>query len=213
MLVKRMGADPEMSQLIRDRENISSHKHGFKSIVAKTLEYDLGMIPVHKIMPVGNFLERHFPPFNKHNVGVMEEKKPILNTRLVGRYLKRGRILSAYEAFWGTWNPKPAAGPNEVYSALGGNKRPAVSTMGAFTYSGAVTHGLHPLAMPVYMIEIATNHPGGALQTWLTVTGFYIAAGLPIAINKSIRKAKERSARRRSASQKPSDQDIILLQR
>ena len=213
MLVKRMGINPEISKLMRDGEDIRTNKHGFKSIVAKTLEYDLSIFPVHKIRPVGNFLERHFPPFDRNNVSISEEKKALLNTKLVGRYLKRGKILSAYEAFWGTWNPKPAAGPSEVYSALGGNKRPAVSTLGAFTYSGAVTHGMHPLSMPVYMIELATNHPGVVLQTWLFVTGFYIVAGLPIAINKGIRNVKSRSAGKKNHSQKSNDPDIASLQR
>ncbi len=212
MLVKR-GANHEISQLMRDGENVRANKHGFKSVVAKTLEYDLSIFPVHKIRPVGNFLERHFQPFDRYNVGILEEKKALLNTKLVGRYLKRGKILSAYEAFWGTWNPKPAAGPSEVYMALGGNKRPAVSTLGAFTYSGAVTHGMHPLTMPVYMIELATNHPGGALQTWLFITGFYIAAGLPIVINKSIRNVRSRSAAKKSALKKSNDPDMASLQR
>ncbi len=82
------------------------------------------------------------------------------------------------------WN-KPTQRPiRAVYDALGGFEHPFKATMGAFTFSGAVIHGLSPVIIPLYTMQIISGNEENILTTWAAVAATYILLGIPVAISK-----------------------------
>ncbi len=170
-------------------DSIMSSK--IEPVLSKTLEFQLHFsfyLPYRSHM--GRFLEEKLDHFDNDEIS-MKMESPSLNTKLVSRYLKRGKYLSAYEAFWGTWNPAVATGSEEVYKVAGGNKKPVRATMTAFTYSGLVTHAFNPLVLPFYALEAALGRFIAIPEIMGFITGVYIVLGTPVAIAKGIRNFKK----------------------
>jgi len=154
--------------------------HGLSEVFGRTLEYYTQFIPSKRLKRKLSERCEHYD-FDEFKATYDE---PFLDTRTVREGFKQGGLLKAYEKFWSCWN-KPAQRPiRAVYDALGGSERPVKATMGAFTFSGAVIHGLNPVMLPLYTISAATGDADSILGVWAAIAGFYVLAGIPAAISK-----------------------------
>lgn len=163
------------------------------NVLSKTLEYYLAVVPFLSYKGrVEEFLDEKLENFDPNEMKELMDKKPLLNVKLVSRYLKRKDFLGAYEAFWGTWNPQPHKAARSVYDALGGNERPVTATAGSFLYSGVALHAFHPYMFPIYTIQAASGSPERIASTAAFVTGTYIALGIPVIIRKGIESFKKK---------------------
>jgi hypothetical protein len=161
-------------------------------ILSQTLEYYC--FATRSTPMVGGWLESKLVTFNAEKAYELEEagaNQPRLNAKLIFRYIKKGDLLKAYEAFWGTWNPTTQPLTNTVYKALGGDKRPITATMGTFTYSGAVLHGFHPYAMPLFLLEAYAGVPEMIAAQVAVNTAAFAIMGIPVAFAKH-RQQKQR---------------------
>jgi hypothetical protein len=109
------------------------------------------------------------------------------NPKLTVKKLRQGKYLDAYEAFWGTWNRTASVPIKWVYRKCGGDSRPVMATMGAFTYSGAALHAMNPFnpyTPPAYALGYSLDGPEGLAITAGALTAFHILAGVPVAYSK-----------------------------
>lgn len=178
----------------RMREKSKEVSQVVDTILSKTLEYYLAVVP---FLPykgkVEEFLDEKLENFDPDEMKSLMDKKPLLNVKLVSRYLKRKDFLRAYEAFWGTWNPQPHKAVRSVYDALGGNERPITATAGSFLYSGFFIHAFNPYMLPIYAIQAVSGRPEGIATTVALTTGTYVALGIPVLVRKGIESFKKKS--------------------
>ena len=176
----------------RAREKSKEISRVVDRVLSKTLEYYLAVVP---FLPykgrVEQFLDDKLENFDPEEMRRLREK-PLLNVKLVSRYLKRKDFLGAYEAFWGTWNPQPHTAARSVYDALGGNEKPVTATAGSFLYSGVFLHSFHPYLLPIYAIEAAAGKPEMIAANAALVTGAYVALGIPVLVRKGIESFKKK---------------------
>jgi len=182
----------ELPFVERVREKSREISQVVDNILSKTLEYYLVAIPFLPYKKrVEEFLDEKLENFDLEEMSELE-KKPVLNVKLVSRYLKRKDFLGAYEAFWGTWNPQPHKATRSVYDALGGNERPLTATAGSFLYSGVFLHAFNPYILPIYAIDAAIGKPELIAISAALVTGTYVALGIPVLVRKSIGSFKKK---------------------
>ncbi len=118
-----------------------------------------------------------------HLSALPAEERQLYNKAVVDRYLKRGKYMQAYEAFWSTWNPVARKGAQELYRKLGGNKTPVKASAGVWAYS-AIKHTIVPTALMVYAAEALTGHWEAIPYTAAGIVAFFSAAGAPIVYSK-----------------------------
>lgn len=141
---------------------------------------------------IEEFLDGKLENFDPNEMKELMDKKPLLNVKLVSRYLRRKDFLGAYEAFWGTWNPQPHKAARSVYDALGGNEKPVTATAGSFLYSGVFLHSFHPYMLPIYTIQAVAGRPESIALVATFVTGTYVALGIPVLVRKGIESFKKK---------------------
>ncbi len=166
-------------------------------IISKTFEnyfFSLPFIPHRR--ELGQFLNSKLANFDPNEMEDLIQRKPILNVKLISRYLKRNDFLGAYEAFWATWNPVTHKAIRSVYDALGGNDNAPIATIGAFLYSGLV-HTLHPYMIPIYIILAINGRWTDIASTAMVVTGTFGALSIPVATRKIIRVKNAKNIRER----------------
>ncbi|MBI5065969.1 hypothetical protein HZA97_07045 [Candidatus Woesearchaeota archaeon] len=190
--------EPAVETATREYEN-HTLKQKFARVFAKTLEHATVFVPSEKVRNyLSDKLEYYdWDSFEKYKMG-----KRILNTKLVARHLKRGNILKAYESFWATWNPIAQTPIKEVYKVFGGNNHPIISTMSAFTYSGVIVHGLHPLMLPLYAASAVAGKPESIPESIGYITALYFTLGLPVAFSKWLKIRKTNKSGKTTEQQK-----------
>ncbi|MFH1399129.1 MAG: hypothetical protein ABIG95_03380 [Candidatus Woesearchaeota archaeon] len=107
-------------------------------------------------------------------------------------------VIGSMERFWAYWNPTLTKETTQkVYSALGGNKKPVLSTLGTFVYSGLFVHAaiVAPICAGAYL---ATRDPD-VLSPIISLTSLYTALGVPIAAKKAL-KLRQKSKKNEDAN-------------
>lgn len=121
---------------------------------------------------------------------------------------KRGRMLSAWELFWSTWNPiitEKTTRP--LFELCGGNRRPFFATMAVFLYSGIFLHVIYLLCMHTYVVYLLKTIKviGGSyaylsrplLFAMVVVVFFHICTGFLVACAKWFRARRLKEIRQK----------------
>jgi hypothetical protein len=123
--------------------------------------------------------------------------------------LFRGRVLTAFELFWSSWNSTLAVTClRPVYRAAGGNRRPFLATMATFAYTALVVHPLWAtlaftggaallgLVWPAVYTDTRIASRENLLLHGLVI-GFWLSVGLLVGTAKLLRSLFSASAARR----------------
>jgi len=105
--------------------------------------------------------------------------------------LCKGRLLTAFELFWSSWNPIITTETTRpLYRLCGGNKYPLLSTAIVFLYSGIFLHALGCGLGSYWLIKLYT----GALIDLgsLYVVFTYVSFGLLVMLSKLMRNIRRR---------------------
>lgn len=140
------------------------------------------------------------PLFFWKNRANQSGRNPFLEWRAIkriGRKLKRFNIVGAWEIFWSNWNPGVTMETTKpLYEMCGGNKRPFISTMVVFLYSGVFLHALFMVVSWVHIIKTLTGDSTYFTRHFAVRTVIlYLAFGLPVALYKKWRLYKINSRR------------------
>ncbi len=158
--------------------------YGLSDVFGKTLEFYTLLIPSRKLK---EGLSKRLEHYDIEEMDKLS-KEHFLDVQFVKEGYNSGGLLKAYERFWGSWNKLIQRPSRAVYDALGGAEHPFKATMGAFTFSGAVIHGLSPILIPSYTMKIISGNEENVLTTWAAVSATFVLFGIPVAISKLKRK-------------------------
>jgi hypothetical protein len=128
-------------------------------------------------------------------------KRPKMSIKEALRLFRQnGSLSETYERFWGRQGAEYSEVTRTVYNRLGGNKRPVVSTIGAFAYSGLM-HAIDPMMTLFYTSEIPVSlmakvdYPEVVGSQMLFLTAAWAMMGVPVAINKMRRSHRSSQSR------------------
>jgi hypothetical protein len=138
-------------------------------------------------------LQNYDPDFLEEINTKMSRPYDGLAVKLIKKKLKKGDLLGAHEAFWGSWNAPFRVPIKMFYRGAGGDEKPFFASVAAMAYSGFL-HVVDPYSGIPMSVLCASLLGKPFFEYWVSMivhaTALFTALGIPIGISKRHRLKK-----------------------